>query len=211
MTSNTKISLEKIKNLYASNLRKKGAVSTAVGWNTIESQILRFEKLTSVINKNKKSISVNDYGCGYGAHLAYLVNELRIPVDCYHGYDLSEEMIVTAKSELSWYSGSLKLLCGPEITTEADYTFVSGTFNVRCDIDETAWKNFIENKLSQIDNFSRCGFAFNLLSSYVDWKEDHLFYGDPCYWFDLCKQKFSKKVSLIHDYPLYEWTIQVKK
>lgn len=53
------------------------------------------------------------------------------------------------------------------------------------------------------------GFSFNLLSTYADWKENHLFYGDPTYFFDYCKRNFSKKVFLLHDYPLYEWTIGV--
>lgn len=209
--TNAATSLEKIEKLYTSNIREKGIVSSAVGWNTRESQNLRFEKLTSIINEREKPISINDYGCGYGAHLTYLIQKCGISVDTYNGYDLSEEMIAAAKPELSWFSGNLSLLRSPEITTEADYTFVSGTFNVRFDANEKAWQSFIEDKLTQIDCFSRRGFAFNLLSSYVDWKEDHLFYGDPCYWFDFCKRKFSKKVSLIHDYPLYEWTILVNK
>lgn len=209
--TNPVISLEKIEKLYTSNLREKGLVSSAVGWNTRESQILRFEKLTSIIHEKARPISINDYGCGYGAHLAYLMQECGISVDTYFGYDLSEDMIAAAKSELKWYCGNLSLLQSPEIKTEADYTFVSGTFNVRFEVDEKAWQSFIESKLIQIDYFTRRGFAFNLLSSYVDWKEDHLFYGDPCYWFDFCKRKFSKKVSLIHDYPLYEWTILVNK
>ena len=88
---------------------------------------------------------------------------------------------------------------------------MSGTFNVRFEANDEVWQAFIKKKLDEIDQFSRRGFAFNLLSTYVDWKENHLFYGDPSYWFNLCKQKYSKKVSLLHDYPLYEWTIVVKK
>ena len=52
--------------------------------------------------------------------------------------------------------------------------------------------------------------AFNLLSTYVDWQEPHLFYGDPLFWFDHCKRNYSRQVALLHDYPLYEWTIVVR-
>jgi SAM-dependent methyltransferase len=209
--TNPTIPLEKIKGLYTSNLRENGAKPTAVGWNTIESQALRFDKLTSVIEDRAGPVSVNDYGCGYGAHLAYLANECRIQVSDYFGYDLSEYMLAAAQSELSWFSGGLSLVCSSDISTTADYTFVSGTFNVKFEADDHVWKSFVERKLDEIDRFSRRGFAFNLLSTYVDWKEEHLFYGDPCYWFNLCKRKYSKKVSLLHDYPLYEWTIHVCK
>lgn len=209
--TNTSIPLDKIKGLYARNLSENGVKSTAVGWNSPESQALRFDKLTSVVEHRSCPVSVNDYGCGYGAHLEYLVKTRGIHVSGYAGYDLSEEMLAAARSELSWFSGDLSLLCSSEISTMSDYTFVSGTFNVRFEADDSVWQDFIEKKLDQIDAHSRFGFSFNLLSTYVDWREDHLFYGDPCYWFDLCKRKYSRRVSLLHDYPLYEWTIIVRK
>jgi SAM-dependent methyltransferase len=205
------IELDKIKKLYTGNLLEHGAKSTAVGWNTEQSQLLRFEKLTSVIEDRSLAVSINDYGCGYGAHLSYLAKACGIAVSKYYGYDLSEDMVNAAKSELSWFSGELSLLQSSDITNHTDYTFVSGTFNVKFETAEESWKEFIEQKLDQINKFSRLGFAFNLLSTYVDWKEGHLYYGDPCYWFDLCKRKYSKRVSLLHDYELYEWTIVVNK
>ncbi len=209
--TDSSIPLEKIKALYTSNLSETGVKSTAVGWNSPESQAMRFDKLTAVIEGRSGPVSVNDYGCGYGAHLAYLVKECGIQVNEYFGYDVSEEMLAAARSELAWFAGDLSLNCSSEISTMADYTFVSGTFNVKFEADHYAWQDFIEKKLDEIDAHSACGFSFNLLSTYVDWKEKHLFYGDPCYWFDLSKRKYSKNVSLLHDYPLYEWTILVRK
>jgi hypothetical protein len=32
-----------------------------------------------------------------------------------------------------------------------------------------------------INHFSKKGFSFNMLSTYVDYKENHLFYGDPLF------------------------------
>lgn len=209
--TNTSILLDKIKSLYASNVTEDGVKSTAVGWNSPESQAMRFDKLTSVIEDHSGPVSVNDYGCGYGAHLEYLVKTRGIQVSAYGGYDLSEEMLAAARSELSWFSGDISLICSSQISTENDYTFVSGTFNVKFDADDCVWQEFIEKKLDEIDAHSRCGFSFNLLTTYVDWKEEHLFYGDPCYWFDLCRRKYSTRVSLLHDYPLFEWTIIVNK
>ncbi len=203
--------LDKIKDLYSSSLKEKGVDSASVGWNSPESQALRFEKLTSIIVERDNAVSVNDYGCGYGAHAEYLEKVSGIRIAEYNGYDLSDKMLSAARSHLSWFEGKQNLINSSVVTTQADYSFVSGTFNVRFDADEKTWCAFIEEKLHEIHNFSRHGFAFNLLSTYVDWKEPHLYYGDPCYWFDFCKCKFSKKVSLLHDYPLYEWTILVKK
>ena len=201
---------KKITDVYSDNLARHGEESKAVGWPTLDSQILRFEKLSQVIPCSATPVSVNDYGCGYGAHLSYLL-ENQYAISQYNGYDLSEEMLAKSKERLKDFEGHLNLLNSSEISTPADFTFVSGTFNVRFDASVDEWMAFIENSLSKINEFSECGFSFNLLSKYVDWEEPHLFYGDPCYWFDYCKVNFSKQVSLIHDYPLFEWTILVKK
>jgi SAM-dependent methyltransferase len=203
--------LRKIEDLYSSNLKKLGVASKAVGWNTTECQKLRFVKLSTVLSNHTEEVSINDYGCGYGALLLFLINDLGLNVGQYNGYDISDAMLRAASVELKDYPGQLNLIQSKDVQTEADYSFVSGTFNVRFDAEERAWKQFIRNKLQELNNFSKRGFAFNLLTTYVDWKEPHLYYGDPCYWFDYCKINFSKRVSLLHDYPLYEWTILVKK
>ena len=203
------LTLKKIEELYTNNLKSSGKTSAAVGWNTLESQELRFNKLTSVINEIILPVTINDYGCGYGAHLKYLEKN-GYKITRYNGYDISTTMIDTAKENLSSFEGRLELYNGSEIKTPADYTFVSGTFNVRFDDDNKSWKNFIKNKLEEINHNSIKGFSFNLLSTYVDYKESHLYYRNPCYWFDYCKNNFSRNISLLHDYPLYEWTIIVK-
>jgi hypothetical protein len=95
--------------------------------------------------------------------------------------------------------------------TLADYSTVSGTFNVKFESGESNWEEFIKSKLEEMNKYSKQGFSFNMLSTYVDWQEPHLYYGDPTSWFKFCKINFSKKVSLFHDYDLYEWTIVVIK
>jgi methyltransferase family protein len=202
--------LKKVGSLYENNLREQGVSSRAVGWNTAESQNLRFEKLSSVIQDTTASMTINDYGCGYGAHLTYLLSR-GIPVAEYHGYDISDSMLEAASKSLASFQGKLDLQNSMTINTNADYSFVSGTFNVRFEAADDDWKAFIHSKLDELDRNSRKGFAFNLLSTYVDWQEPHLYYGDPCYWFDFCKKHYSKYVTLLHDYPLYEWTIKIQK
>lgn len=208
----TPSSLDKIRALYSSNIEQNGPTSTAVGWNTADSQELRFRKLTEVVDRDSSQtgVTVNDYGCGYGAHLDYLLRN-GIRVTEYHGYDLSNEMLAAAREQQQAFPGVLDLRQSSAITSAADYTFVSGTFNVRFDATENEWKSFILTRLNEINAHSRLGFSFNLLSTYVDWKESHLYYADPLFWFDYCKRNFSRKVSLFHDYPLYEWTIIVRK
>jgi SAM-dependent methyltransferase len=202
--------LEPIRVMYSSNLANEGAVSTAVGWNTAESQSLRFQKLCAVIVDEGQPFSVNDYGCGYGAQLSYLLEQGH-EVSVYNGYDVSKEMLDAALVRHTGFSGRIELRQSSSVETQADYSFVSGTFNVRLDAAEAAWKEFMARKLRELDAHSSRGFAFNVLTTYVDWTQPHLYYADPLFWFDFCKRHFSRYVSLLHDYPLYEWTIVVKK
>jgi hypothetical protein len=98
-----------------------------------------------------------------------------------------------------------------QLDQAADYSFASGIFNVRFEEPVERWRDYVLATLRNMHEFSRCGFAFNLLTSYVDWKEDHLYYADPCFFFDFCKREFSRKVSLLHDTSLWEWTMIVRR
>jgi len=203
--------LSKIENLYSGNLRQLGIKPASVGWKDETSQNLRFNKLAQVIAPRHANdgITVNDYGCGYGAMFNYLNSLPHIQIKRYTGYDISREMINAAKRYTDQKICEFKL--APSIDTQADYSFVSGTFNVKFENSDEKWLEYIKNCLVNINEFSKKGFSFNLLTEYVDYKEDHLYYGDPLLFFDYCKRSFSKRVNLIHDYNLFEWTLLVFK
>lgn len=188
--------------LYADNLAALGPTSRAVGWKTQECQNLRFERLSTLFG-GQSPTSLNDYGCGYGALLDYL----PAPPADYHGYDISPEMLAAARAR---HPGA-DFRLGSEVTTVADYTLASGPFNVRFEASEEDWREFIMARLDEIDRHSRRGFAFNLLTTHVEWRANELYYGDPTFWFEHCRSRYSRYVCLLHDYPLYEWTMVVRK
>ena len=204
--------LSGVAQLYEDNLRNYGQTSKSVGWRDEASQILRFEKLVELIEPSAgaNGISVNDLGCGYAAMFQFLAERPGLKLDRYFGYDISEKMLAEAQCAVGIDSRAV-FIKASEITEEADYSFVSGTFNVRMNADHDAWTKHVLSALRNLAAKSRRGFAFNLLSTYVDWKQENLYYGDPFKFFDFCKRNISRYVSLLHDYPLYEWTILVRK
>ncbi|RAP27578.1 SAM-dependent methyltransferase [Candidatus Marinamargulisbacteria bacterium SCGC AG-333-B06] len=199
--------LEKVKNLYSDNIKKHGVSSKSVGWNTKECQNLRFKQLLSMINKQNKSFTLNELGCGYGALITYMA-ENNFQFSNYTGVDISNEMIEQGK-KLHNEISNIEFLQSDHVSTSADYSVASGIFNVRFESTKEQWEKHILETLSNLNEFSIKGFSFNVLTSYVDYEEAHLYYGNPCFFFDYCKKNFSKKVTLIHDYPLWEWTITV--
>lgn len=194
---------------YSDKVRQFGATARGVDWSSGESQMRRFEELLRLAAE-RGAASVNDYGCGYGALVDYLRQHGRRWR--YTGFDISESMIAHAVA-----THGTDPLCtftsDADALTPADYTFASGVFNVKQDHATEAWQEYALATLDTIDRLSERGFAFNMLSSYsdADKRRDDLFYGRPAFFFDYCKTRFSPWVALLHDYPLYEFTILVRK
>lgn len=202
--------LSGVANLYSKSLAEHGLSPMSVGWKNLDQQQLRFDKLALVLEgDNSETITVNDWGCGYAAMFDYLNSRLEKRLTEYYGYDISQEMLDAARKQVT--DPRAHFSDAPQVTELVDYSFVSGTFNVRLDASETEWHDYMEKTLYHLAQHSRRGFAFNVLTSYVDWKEDHLYYADPAIYFDFCKRNISRYVTLIHDYPLYEWTMYVRK
>jgi SAM-dependent methyltransferase len=200
--------LARVAALYSGNLATHGVSAKAIGWRDEQTRVLRYDVLANVLKGDRGPLAVIDWGCGYGGMFTYFTETLGVDVTRYDGYDLSAEMIAAA-SHLP--TDRVHLFQSDVIGRDADYAFVSGTFNVRYDAPDDEWFNYITATLDSLWAHSAKGIAFNLLSTYVDWQEPHLYYGDPRVFFDYCKRKFSKSVALFHDYPLYEWTIVVRR
>lgn len=198
-----------VQRYYDEKIRAHGATPLGADWNSAESQRLRFAQLLKLVDR-KMSFSINDYGCGYGALSDYLRDE-GYTFD-YRGYDISSAMIAEAK-EIHAAMSQAAFVCEESGLSTADYTIASGIFNVKLNTSEAEWKEYMLRTLAKIDALSLTGFAFNVLTKYSDreFVRDDLYYADPLFLFEHCRAKFSRLVSLIHDYPLYEFTIVVRK
>lgn len=205
MNADKNTNLTPIARLYEDSLEQHGVKPLGVGWRDEGSHRLRFDKLSSIM-EGVEAVSINDLGCGYGAFYDYLAGK-GVKVSLFRGYDISEKMLEEARARVP----GGEFLSGSFLNKTADYAFASGIFNVRLEETEENWRTHVERTLDNL--FENCirGFTFNVLSSYVDYREPHLFYGDPLHFFDLCKRRYSRRVSLIHDYPLFEWTMLVRK
>lgn len=199
--------LSEVERLYSQGLERHGASPRSVGWKDTSSQHLRFSKLAQVLPAGPvQPISVNDLGCGYGSLLSFLDAIDGVQLTRYYGYDISEPMLNRARQLTDERA---LLVRGSEASHVADYSFASGPFNVKGSSTDATWRAHVQQCVLQLAQASRRGFAFNLLTTFVDFKQENLFYADPCEFFDFCKREISPYVTLLHDYPLYEWTMLV--
>lgn len=196
----------KVAEYYSQKVTTFGTTAKGADWKDENSQNLRFEQLLKVLD-DERQFSLNDLGCGYGAIFRY--RDMPQRFSRYYGYDISEDML--ARARLFIKDNRAEFINSDVITKEADYSVASGTFNVKLDNDIKSWEEFLFNSLRNMNEKSLKGFSFNCMTTYVDFKVEHLYYADPLFFFDYCKKNFSRYVTLIHDYKLYEWTILVKK
>jgi len=202
----------KIIDFYVDKIKNFGNSPQGVGWKDDTAQMVRFAQLLKVI-QDKNNFSINDLGCGSGRLYKYLQSENYNP-SVYHGYDLLVEMLQSAELSLQPDTRvDLVKIESPRDMILSDYTVASGIFNVKYEVGEQEWLNHILLTTESMNEKSRFGFAFNLLTSYSDdeHKQSYLYYANPLFLFDYCKKNFSKNVALLHDYDQYDFTIIVRK
>jgi SAM-dependent methyltransferase len=194
---------------YEGKLRAHGATPAGVDWNSVESQELRFALLANLW-RDEADASILDYGCGYGALADYL--RARGHRGAYTGYDVSEAMATAAHARMASLR-ACQVTARREELKPADFAVASGVFNVKQDADEDAWRAYIWETVADLAELGTRGFAFNALTSYsdLDKRRPDLYYADPLEAFDRCKRAYSRFVTLLHDYPLYEFSIIVRR
>jgi SAM-dependent methyltransferase len=194
---------------YTDKVIEHGATPQGVDWRDAASQVARFDVLLELIPDDHTGVSINDYGCGYGALLEVLAARGR-EFD-YRGYDVSEAMIEHARARhraeprASFTSDKHNLRA-------ADYTVASGVFNVRLGQPLVEWRAYVLDTIDKLARLSRRGLAFNALTSHADpdRMRGNLYYADPAELLDYCLRRHSRDVALRHDYSLYEFTVFVR-
>lgn len=199
--------LQTVARYYGERLAAHGPTPQGVDWSSAESQALRFQQLLRLC-ESRLRFTLNDYGCGYGALAAYLARA-GIPAS-YCGFDIAPAMLAQARRQPCALP-ACHFVSDEAALPVADYTVASGIFNVRLHIPDGEWEAYMHHIVARLAALSTRGFAFNALSRYTPPAERHprLYYADPLAWFDHCKRYISPYVTLLHAYPLPEFTLLI--
>ena len=209
MNSKHKEILSTVSDYYSSRVLEFGETPQGVDWNGEAGQVIRFEQLMKVVDK-ERPFAIIDLGCGYGAMYEWMQGSFD--EFSYKGIDISQDMISSAL-KLYGRNNNFEVECSENLDAQADYLVASGIFNVKLGQPESEWKQYILDTLESMDRAVTKGFAFNCLTSYsdADKMRPDLHYANSLELFDFCKKNFSRNVALLHDYELYEFTILVRK
>lgn len=174
---------------YRNLVRKHGDSAESAQYSDRASQEKRFEILSQIGSLQGKKIL--DFGCGT-AHFATWLETRGIEVD-YVGVDIVTDFFEFGKRKHPQHRFAL----WEEVATEEfDYAFVSGVFNNVREDNELFYQGVVRRLFSQV----RTGLAFNLMSSYVDYRDEGLYYVDPETVFSFVKSELTPLVCLRHDY-----------
>jgi SAM-dependent methyltransferase len=202
--------LKDISKVFSFRVHTYGGAPAGVLWKNSEGQQLRFEVLAGILDDLPPStpVTINDFGCGYGAMYDFLHDLPSMAEMNYFGYDISEKMINTAlqlnNDRRATFSEASK------IDTPADFTFVSGTFNLKLDVDDGPWNTYVKSTLNQLWVMSDKGLAFNMLDKNHPDQKISLYYANAEEYIDFCKT-LSPDVAFINNYQLDEWTIFMRR
>lgn len=182
-----------IKEHYRNLFKIYGDSYQAAQWSNRETQEKRFEVLTQIANLEGKSIL--DFGCGTG-DLAHYLDKINVKVT-YTGVDIVDELLDCAKEKYPRHRfGKLEDFSGEKF----DFVLISGVFNNKIE-DNT---QFYQNTLIALKEFCKEGIAFNMLSKYVDFYDEKLFYEYPENVFKFSKEHMTPYIVTRNEYALKE-------
>lgn len=192
---------------YAQRIAKFGTERSVLSTGTLQREIERYDRLTSIGILDSDGTVVLDVGCGLSNYFEYLISK-KFTGD-YIGIDVSLEMLEISKLKFPknlYICGQLEEVKSK--VKEVDFIISSQTFNRKLHFSDNYEE--IENFIKSAVDIARCGVAFDLMTDHVDFFEEKHFYYSPERIFQFCKKEF-KKVNLLHDLEGFEFVIQIKK
>ena len=198
--------LNNVKAFYDERALKNGNSIESVGWSSVKSQHMRFEVLIRDIDINNKNIL--DVGCGFG-DLAFFLRKRGYSFN-YVGIDISSEIIKIARekwageSNIRFYESEFLLFDSSSFLT--NIAVASGVLTYKI---ENNWE-YTKLVLAKMFSLAEHAVSVNFMSSYVDYVNEKNFHYAPEEMFSFCKT-LTRRVNLLHDYPLYEFTVQLFK
>jgi hypothetical protein len=211
---------ESQKELYLKKFRAFGEDPRSLSWNDKKSQFLRFKRIAELFkyensqlgHSHSEPFTVHEIGCGL-AHFKDFLDSSGY--NCtYSGSDIVADFIEHNRRKYPQCRFFLQSISDnydeiDDAIRNNDYYCLSGTFYTMENNDIKDWESFVFKAILSMFRMAKKGIAFNFLTSHADFYDGKLYYADPKEIIDWCIKNLSRFVVLLHDIPLYEFTVVV--
>jgi len=191
---------EEIIKRYTERFDRLGGYVESLGSGSEEHQTIRYRVLSEIGDLGGQRVL--DVGCGFGGFLDYC-RHYGQPMG-YTGIDIVPALIEEAKRKHpDGVFLEMDVFQAPD-DFEFDYVVSSQAFNNK--LTHTDNWELMQEVIRKCFSIARKGVAIDMMSTYVDFREDRLYYFNPDKVFHFCKS-LTKRVMLRHDYPLFEFCV----
>lgn len=200
--------LEEVSRYYSDRIGRFGPTASGVDWNGAEGQLARFARFNRLFESVEGTLSVIDYGCGYGELYSFLTT--RFDVTSYAGVDVAPAMLEAARNRLTTDS-VVQLSDSLDSVIPAQCVVASGTYNVKLAADLGDWSDYVFDDLKVLWAKATFGMSVNFLSGFSEPEKraPKLFYADPRKMLSFLQKEISPLVNLDHSYSPWEFTATV--
>lgn len=195
---------------YESCLEKYGDTHKGVDWPDEQDVYARYKVMLDVISPAVSgNVSLLDFGCGASHLYEYILNN-KLDFIQYSGLDLSEKFVDLSRRKYP----NIQFFCLDILDDQIhlpsfDYIVMNGVFTEKRDLSFDEMFSYFKRVVRRIFAYTRIGFAFNVMSSHVDWERDDLFHLPLDVLADFLIEELTRDFVIRNDYGLYEYTTYV--
>jgi SAM-dependent methyltransferase len=196
---------------YRETFLAHGPTCKGVDWGdkTWAAELRQLKMLDVIKDRNEGNMSLLDVGCGYGG-LVKSIREQEIKIN-YSGIDVVPEMIAFARNA----HPDCNFTCGDFLDSRLqchDYVVCNGVLTQKTTASTLEMNKFAQAIIRRMFDVCRRGIAFNMMTTYVNFQKDKLYYRNPSEIIAWCMSELSPHVRLDCAYDLwYEFTVYIYK
>lgn len=171
---------------------------------------IRYQKLSAIF-ENETAFSIHDIGFGLGHFYEFLKKRYPQKSIDFSGSEVTPQFVDHCKSMYPECEFYFRDLAEKPFVEKYDYLVFGGTFYHLAGANEQEFVTFVQRMLLNGFSSALCGMSFNLITGFVDYRSDDLFYCEVPAIIDFCAKKLSRFFTIDHASPLYEYTISAYK
>ena len=194
---------------YENCLAVHGDSHKGVDWPNAKDAEKRYEVMLDLLPSTPHPIKLLDLGCG-ASHLLDFIIRKEIKGIEYVGLDASENFVRLCRGK----NPENRYICADLLKDELpreqfDYVVINGVFTIKGGLSNAEMFEFVVSMLTKVKSLTRFGFAFNVMSKFVDWERDDLFHLSYDELAEYLTKNISRKFVIRSDYGLYDYTVYV--